>query len=285
MVARAMRVTKWRLLVHAAAVAALSDVASAFTLGGSAAATAQARPHNALILGSCAARVACCVGSVVDAKCTPRAAAREKRIKGKTGGLLQLHALGSAAELKSTLRKYGLTALVTHFTQWCAWMVLLYSIISSVDLTDMASILPEKVLEVIASSPDTPGGLTTVTKLQLALAGNELIGPLRLGITLAISPKVSNFMRSYQIARDLEAKTVRVVRKKARELTAFYKAHTSNPYGTATLTRKTRLKDPQGLEGAREARVASLSRVTSSLQSPSSTSLNTETLSRQKESV
>ena len=278
-----MRVPKWRLLVHAVAAAALSDVASAFTLGGSAAATAQARPHNALLLGSCAAR-ACCVGSGVDSKCTPRAAAREKRIKGKTGGLLQLHALGSAAELKSTLRKYGLTALVTHFTQWCAWMVLLYSIISAVDLTDMASILPEKVLEVIESSPDTPGGLNTVTKLQLALAGNELIGPVRLGITLAISPKVSNFMRSYQFARDLEAKTVRAVRKKARELTAFYKAHTSNPYGTATLTRKTRLKDPQVLEGAREARVASLSRVTSSLQSPS-TSLNTETLSRQKESV
>ncbi len=47
-------------------------------------------------------------------------------------GVLSLNALGGGAALKSTLRKYGLTAVVTHATQWVAWMVLGFSALAYV---------------------------------------------------------------------------------------------------------------------------------------------------------
>ena len=48
------------------------------------------------------------------------------------GGVLSLNALGGGVALKSTLRKYGLTAVVTHATQWAAWMVLGFSALAYV---------------------------------------------------------------------------------------------------------------------------------------------------------
>jgi hypothetical protein len=60
--------------------------------------------------------------------------------------------------------------------------------------------------------------LGSVAKLQIALAMNEIIGPVRLGITVSVTPKVADFSRSFQATRDLEAQIVRRARRQARVL-------------------------------------------------------------------
>lgn len=63
-----------------------------------------------------------------------------------------------------------------------------------------------------------------IAKLQIALALNELIGPVRLGITVSVTPKVADFSRSFQFTRNLEAQVVRNARKQARSFSRSSKA-------------------------------------------------------------
>jgi hypothetical protein len=75
-------------------------------------------------------------GTTVDAAvggdpAPPQASGRSARQEA-AGGVRHLCSLGGGSALKSTLRKYGLTAVVTHGVQWIAWMVLAFTALASV---------------------------------------------------------------------------------------------------------------------------------------------------------
>jgi hypothetical protein len=55
------------------------------------------------------------------------------------GGLRGAKALGGGAALKSTLRKYGLAAAVTHTSGWLSWSVLLYTALGYVSARPILS--------------------------------------------------------------------------------------------------------------------------------------------------
>lgn len=73
---------------------------------------------------------------------------RGNSVRGREGAR-GLSAVGGGAELKSLLRKYGLTAITFHAAQWTVWMAIGYSALSYVNIADMAEVLPGRVLEAV----------------------------------------------------------------------------------------------------------------------------------------
>ena len=106
----------------------LGDTGLAFTTG----ATLQSSNSRSLEMfasSRCAGTDKIYFGNKIDVQ---YAAPRHASKRMQPGGVRQLSALGGGAALKSTLRKYGLTAVVTHVTQWGAWMLLFFSALSYV---------------------------------------------------------------------------------------------------------------------------------------------------------
>ncbi len=53
-------------------------------------------------------------------------------------------------------------------------------------------------------------------RFQLSLAVTEAIGPIRVAVTLAATPKVAEFLRGNDAGRNVEAFGLRLSRKSAR---------------------------------------------------------------------
>eukprot|EP00960_Hanusia_phi_P064661 765863-Hanusia_phi.AAC.3 len=147
-------------------------------------------------------------------------------------GSTSLKALGgdAAAKLKQTIRDYGVAAVLTHAIVWVTCLVMGYTLLSNVDIRTVLSFLPENFKVPFCSffsfhtSENFPKedidetSASGLIRFQLTIAALELIGPARLGFTLAVTPTVSGVMRKYQTSRDLEALIVRSTRKTVRSL-------------------------------------------------------------------
>lgn len=119
--------------------------------------------------------------------------------------------LGGGEQVKQVLRKYGLAALGTHFIGWSICMSAIISFLGAVGPENIIHILPEGLQEHI-----DPTKAMGVVKFQIALAATEAIGPVRLALTLTVTPTVSKTMRKYKASRDLETMAIRFARNVVR---------------------------------------------------------------------
>jgi len=84
-------------------------------------------------------------GTTVDAAVGGEPAAGRPARQEAAVGVRHLCALGGGSALKSTLRKYGLTAVVTHGAQWTAWMALAFTALASVRAFPLKALAPASV--------------------------------------------------------------------------------------------------------------------------------------------
>ena len=91
--------------------------------------------------------------------------------------------------LGDVLRKYGVVALVFHFSVWLTTLSASVAALSVYDTSTLLEALPEPLRGQI---PLTSGAAT----LPVALALCEVVGPARLALTVAATPAVASTLRS-----------------------------------------------------------------------------------------
>ena len=91
--------------------------------------------------------------------------------------------------LGDVLRKYGVVALVFHFSVWLTTLSASVAALSVYDTSTLLEALPEPLRGQI---PLTSGAAT----LPVALALCEVVGPARLALTVAATPAVAGALRS-----------------------------------------------------------------------------------------
>ena len=171
-------------------------------------ACAAARPCEPLHTAPAAFCGGASVCAVVGTPLSTRTRVRETR-----HGVRGMQALGGGAALKSTLRQYGLAAAVTHASGWVVWLLIGYTALEYVDADRLAQILPANLVGEALDSASSQGraALSPLARAEVAVALNEFIGPLRLAITVAVTPKVADFSRSFQVCEN-ESPGVRLER-------------------------------------------------------------------------
>ena len=107
----------------------------------------------------------------------------------------------SGLSLKELLRRYGVVALLFHFTVWISTMSMGYAALSVGDPATLITHLPVVIREALPVDVVDPegaaaaaGGLALL-KLQVSLAICEVVGPARLALTVAATPAVSGALR------------------------------------------------------------------------------------------
>ena len=91
--------------------------------------------------------------------------------------------------LGDVLRKYGVVALVFHFSVWLTTLSASVAALSVYDTSTLLEALPEPLRGQI---PLSSGAAT----LPVALALCEVVGPARLALTVAATPAVASTLRS-----------------------------------------------------------------------------------------
>ena len=91
--------------------------------------------------------------------------------------------------LGDVLRKYGVVALVFHFSVWLTTLSASVAALSVYDTSTLLEALPEPLRGQI---PISSGAAT----LPVALALCEVVGPARLALTVAATPAVAGALRS-----------------------------------------------------------------------------------------
>ena len=92
--------------------------------------------------------------------------------------------------LGDVLRKYGVVALVFHFSVWVTTLSASVAALSVYDTTTLLEALPEPLRSQL---PSQSSGAAT---LPVALALCEVVGPARLALTVAATPAVAGALRS-----------------------------------------------------------------------------------------
>ena len=96
---------------------------------------------------------------------------------------------GKEGGLGDVLRKYGVVALVFHFSVWVTTLSASVAALSVYDTSTLLEALPEPLRGQI---PLSSGAAT----LPVALALCEVVGPARLALTVAATPAVASTLRS-----------------------------------------------------------------------------------------
>ena len=91
--------------------------------------------------------------------------------------------------LGDVLRKYGVVALVFHFSVWVTTLSASVAALSVYDTSTLLEALPEPLR---GQLPLSSGAAT----LPVALALCEVVGPARLALTVAATPAVASTLRS-----------------------------------------------------------------------------------------
>ena len=103
--------------------------------------------------------------------------------------------------IKELLAQYGVIALLFHFSVWVTSLASVYALLTFG--LDVDALLPEW----LAGPDEAEAGAAAAGvagRIAATLAVVEGIGPLRLALTVAATPKVSVAAREYQAVRDLE---------------------------------------------------------------------------------
>ena len=99
--------------------------------------------------------------------------------------------------LGDVLRKYGVVALVFHFSVWLTTLSASVAALSVYDTSTLLEALPEPLRSQI---PLSSGAAT----LPVALALCEVVGPARLALTVAATPAVAGALRENRRFVELE---------------------------------------------------------------------------------
>ena len=102
------------------------------------------------------------------------------------------------------LSNYGIIALLFHFTVWITSLASVFALLSfGVDIDE---VLPEWLLPGDAGdgADGAAGASLFAARTAATLAVVEAVGPARLALTVAATPKVSERAREYQVVRDFE---------------------------------------------------------------------------------
>ena len=100
--------------------------------------------------------------------------------------------------LGDVLRKYGVVALVFHFSVWLTTLSASVAALSVYDTTTLLEALPEPLRSQL---PSQSSGAAT---LPVALALCEVVGPARLALTVAATPAVAGALRENRRFVELE---------------------------------------------------------------------------------
>ena len=92
--------------------------------------------------------------------------------------------------LGDVLRKYGVVALVFHFSVWLTTLSASVAALSVYDTSTLLEALPEPLRSQL---PSQSSGAAT---LPVALALCEVVGPARLALTVAATPAVATTLRN-----------------------------------------------------------------------------------------
>ena len=101
--------------------------------------------------------------------------------------------------LGDVLRKYGVVALVFHFSVWLTTLSASVAALSVYDTTTLLEALPEPLRSQLPSQ--SSGAAAT---LPVALALCEVVGPARLALTVAATPAVAGTLRENRRFVELE---------------------------------------------------------------------------------
>jgi len=103
--------------------------------------------------------------------------------------------------IKTMLQQYGFIAILFHFSVWCTSLATVYAL-----LTIGGSSLPES-LSFVQGGAGTEGGdlAGSAGRAAATLGIVEAIGPARLALTVAATPRVSERARQYAVVRDAES--------------------------------------------------------------------------------
>ena len=104
---------------------------------------------------------------------------------------------GKEGGLGDVLRKYGVVALVFHFSVWVTTLSASVAALSVYDTSTLLEALPEPLRGQI---PLSSGAAT----LPVALALCEVVGPARLALTVAATPAVAGALRENRRFVELE---------------------------------------------------------------------------------
>jgi len=123
--------------------------------------------------------------------------------------------------ISTLLSEYGLIALAFHFTVWISCVALVFTALSfGFNLDGLPFIGSEvqvmettadAVLDITADAIGTSAaaaesGASLAAKVGATLAIVEVVGPLRLALTVAVTPAVSKVVRQFAVVRATEAK-------------------------------------------------------------------------------
>lgn len=130
---------------------------------------------------------------------TPSGALRTRHAPALAAARTRLALKPTAAEeeeeelsIVGLLERYGVVALVFHFTVWVATLSTVFLALSVGDPAALLALLPSFIRDAVA---EDNGSLDAAAKLPVALALCEVVGPARLALTLAATPPLSERAR------------------------------------------------------------------------------------------
>jgi len=98
---------------------------------------------------------------------------------------------GDSMPIGELFKKYGAVGLLFHFTVWVSSLALVYALLAgNVDLTGLIERLPGGLAEKLGGAASESAGRAGAT-----LAFVEATGPLRLGLTVAATPRIAKALR------------------------------------------------------------------------------------------
>ena len=135
------------------------------------------------------------------------------------GALKAVAAEENELSIKELLTQYGVIALLFHFTVWITSLTTVFLLFNFG--LDIDGLLPDWLMSGEAAAEGAEGATAALGmggKAAATLAVVEAVGPARLALTVAATPKVSEKAREYQVVRDLLAVCARAARRGKRLL-------------------------------------------------------------------
>ena len=124
--------------------------------------------------------------------------ANKAELKGKVVPTRPAEDSEEELSIKELLSRYGVIALLFHFSVWVTCLTSVFALLSFG--LDIDALLPDWLLP-----EDAAAGAGFAGRAAATLAVVEGIGPARMALTVAATPKVSERARQYQLVRDIEA--------------------------------------------------------------------------------
>jgi hypothetical protein len=124
---------------------------------------------------------------------------------------------GSQPGIQTMLARFGLPALLFHFTVWVTSLATVFAALSLVgDPEQLLQSLPDFLRERLGG--EGGGAAGGLGRAAITLAVVEVIGPARLALTVAVAPTVADAVRKYEWFCTLEE----TILQKGREVAASF---------------------------------------------------------------